>query len=248
MKLRELQLRGPNHWANAQQAKELLSYAAAVLHLDTMYDRSAAAIADTQHALFARAATAATNMHTFIEKHPRLMQIEESLKPYALTTKSVVEGTALRLLASLHAGMEITSDFFANRTSDFAEISKRAAGYASGIIQSVRKVSPDLEKHIASLLGVLRGTFSLSQEKFNYAVELSKDNLSAAVTAMYSLLNQLFSSISTFRQQLVLAGKQESELTDFAANYPDSTAEDAPSYAEVASTSVPKSKRRASRK
>lgn len=254
MKLRELQLRGPRHYLNAQHVWELVNYASAVLHLDTMYDRSAATVADAQHALFARAATAATNIQSFIDKHPQLAKLEHALEPYALTTKSLVESTAMRLLTSLHAGLALTSDFFANRTSDFTVISRRASEFAVGIVTSLRKSRPDWEQHVHSLLDNLRATFHRSQELFNYVAELPREQLASAVTAMYSLINQLFASINAFRQNLITAGKEDTELVTYASVAARSPAEaesdDAHSSAHPSSSSSSgfSKKRRGSRK
>jgi len=204
-KLRELQLRGPVHKAIAHQAFELVSYSAAVLHLDTLGDTAAARVADAQHALFANAANAATNVQAFVERHPNLLAIEKAFEPYALGTKSVVERTVIQLIASVAASVDLANHFFAGTYADFSVIAQNAAKYSVETVDQIRKNHPQFEAAAQSLLESTRNSLSGVMNTIRSLSSLSSEKLSESFDKIYQLINQMNQTLSKFRVQLVEA-------------------------------------------
>ena len=212
VKLRELQLRGPVHKLVASQMWELVSYSAATLHMENMGDRAAAKIADAQHVLFAQAATAATNMQAFVEQRPVLLAVEKTLEPYALTTKSYVEATAVRIIAAVHAGTELTSHFFANRAADLNGVSSRATLYATELVKQFRQQHPDWEQRAEDLFASLRATLTGASDLIQRIASVPLEQVHFAFASIYQVLSQLQSTVTAFRNQLLLSAKKEQEV------------------------------------
>jgi len=209
VKLREFQLRGPVHLLVASQMWELVSYSAATLHLETMGDRAAAKIADAQHVLFAQAANAATNMQSFVEQRPMLLAVEKTLEPYALTTKSYAEATAIRIIAAVHAGTELTSHFFANRAADVQDVSLRATRYATELVKQFREQHPDWESRASELLTSVRDAFARTSDLIQRITGIPLDQFHTAFTSIYQVLYQLQHSVIAFRDQLLVSAKKD---------------------------------------
>lgn len=239
-KLRELQLRGPAHVAIAEQMQELLGYTAAVLHIEGMTDRAAASIAETQHTLFAKAATAATDLNEILLKSTTVQALENQLAPVIAKTRNAVDASFIRTTATIHAIKAYTDDFFENRTANVQEIAQNAAEYSSATLRQLRDNYPVWDSRIQSVIETLQASFKQSIETYSAIIALPKERLHEVVRAIYSVFQQLQASVALFRTRLLESTKQEVMAIEIptAPKAEEDEAEESDSSSESASESV----------
>lgn len=208
-KLRELQLRGPAHVAIAQNMQDLLGYTAAVLHIEGMSDRAAASIAETQHTLFAKAATAATDLNEILLKSSTVQALESKLEPVIASTRNAVDASFVRTMATIHAVRAYTDHFFENRVANVQEIAQNAAESASATLRNLRDTYPVWDSRIQSVIESLQASFKKSLETYNAVLALPKERLHEIVRAIYSVFQQLQSSVAIFRSRLLETTKKD---------------------------------------
>ena len=216
-KLHEHQLRGPTHIVIAQNMWDLVGYTATTLHLDDLGNVAATNAEVLQRALFDKAAAATTNLRTFVEARPNLVALENAMRPALENTKSTAEATVIRVLATVHAGTELTSHFFANRIANFEQISTDAVQHATKLVTNFRASHPNLEPYIQGLVTSLQQRFAQLRDLYLQVAEVPKDRLYTVISTMYSLFNQLYASVLTFRDQIVDSAKKDVELLEPSA-------------------------------
>jgi ABC-type transporter Mla subunit MlaD len=211
-KLRELQLQGPVHKAIAHQAYELVSYSAAVLHLDTLGDSVAQRVADSQHQLFQAAANVKVKAQNVIESHPTLLSIEKAVEPYAAMTQNLATAVAMRVLTVVAAGSDLATNFFENRYADLQTILNRSAKYSAETIESWRKEHPDFDARITALVDTLRASFSSTVDTIRRLSSLSKEQLATAYSSIFHVISTVELTFAAFRKQLLSSAKFQLSL------------------------------------
>lgn len=208
-KLNELQLRGPVHQQLAANALELVSYSAALLHLDSLGDTAVARIQDARHTLFAAAASAATNAQQFVKASPTLNAVEQALEPYALAAKTRAEQTALALLTFVAGSVDLINHYFEARAADMKDVLTRAAAKAQEQLTQFKKEHPDWAHRLDSALAILRETFARSTATIQHLYAIPLEQLHTAFGTLYALVAQLQAAVTAFGQKLVSGAKLE---------------------------------------
>lgn len=228
VKLRELQLRGPIHKTVASEMWELVIYTAHAVQVPVtnVVDTTKQQVDETRHALFNKAALVATNAQTFIEERPLLLAIETAMKPYALASVSTVEETATRVIAAIHAGTTLTSNFFANVATNVSEVSEESVAKAAAFIKAFRKNHPEWEALAKSFLESVRETFEKVSDLVTQLSAMPRDTLHNAYHSIIALLGQLQERLTSASQFLVSAAKQDNGLAFQQQSLVDSASSD----------------------
>jgi len=228
VKLRELQLRGPIHKTVASEMWELVIYTAHAVQvpMTNVVDTTKHQVDETRHALFNKAALVATNAQTFIEERPLLLAIETAMKPYALASVSTVEETATRVIAAIHAGTTLTSNFFANVATNVSEVSEESVTKAAAFIKTFRKNHPEWEALAKSFLESVRDTFEKVSDLFTQLSAMPRETLHNAYHSIIAVLGQLQERLTSASQLLISAAKQDNGLAIQQQSIVDATSSD----------------------